>query len=59
VYLGSAELAAICSKLGRIPTKAEYLADIGVVNSDGANIYKYLNFNQMEEFTDKADTVSA
>ena len=59
VYLGSAELAAICSKLGRIPTRAEYLADIGVVNSDGANIYKYLNFNQMEEFTDKADTVSA
>ena len=32
VYLGSAELAAICSKLGRIPTKAEYLADVGVLN---------------------------
>jgi aconitate hydratase 2/2-methylisocitrate dehydratase len=31
VYLGSAELAAICSKLGRIPTKAEYMADMGVL----------------------------
>ncbi len=59
VYLGSAELAAICSKLGRIPTKAEYLADIGVVNEDGANIYKYMNFDQMPEFVERADTVTA
>ena len=59
VYLGSAELAAICSKLGRIPTKAEYLADIGVVNKDGANIYKYMNFDQMPEFVERADTVAA
>ena len=34
VYLGSAELAAICSKLGRIPTVAEYHADMGVINKD-------------------------
>ncbi len=59
VYLGSAELAAICSKLGRIPTKAEYLADMGIVNSDGANIYKYMNFNEMAEFNEKADSVTA
>ncbi len=59
VYLGSAELAAICAKLGRIPTKAEYLADIGVVNKDGANIYKYMNFDQMPEFVSRADTVAA
>ncbi len=59
VYLGSAELAAICSKLGRIPTKAEYLADIAVVNKDGANIYKYMNFDQMPEFVELADTVSS
>ncbi len=50
VYLGSAELAAICSKLGRIPTKAEYLTDVGVINQDSANVYKYMNFDQMEEF---------
>jgi aconitate hydratase 2 / 2-methylisocitrate dehydratase len=59
VYLGSAELAAICSKLGRIPTKAEYLADMGIVNQDGANIYRYMNFNEMAEFNEKADSVTA
>jgi aconitate hydratase 2/2-methylisocitrate dehydratase len=59
VYLGSAELAAICSKLGRIPTKAEYLADMGVVNSKGAEIYKYMNFNEMEAFNKAADSVKA
>ena len=59
VYLGSAELAAICSKLGRIPTKAEYLADVAVLTLASANIYKYMNFDQMPEFTEKADTVAA
>ncbi len=59
VYLGSAELAAICSKLGRIPTKEEYLTDVGVLQNDSDNIYKYMNFNQMPEFTEKADTVAA
>jgi aconitate hydratase 2/2-methylisocitrate dehydratase len=57
VYLGSAELAAICSKLGRIPTKAEYMADIGVVNQNGDKIYQYLNFDQIEDYKDVADTV--
>jgi aconitate hydratase 2 / 2-methylisocitrate dehydratase len=59
VYLGSAELAAICSKLGRIPTKAEYLADMGVLALASEGIYKYMNFNEMAEFTEKADTVTA
>jgi aconitate hydratase 2 / 2-methylisocitrate dehydratase len=59
VYLGSAELAAICSKLGRIPTKEEYLADMGIVNKDGANIYRYMNFNEMPEFNEKAESVTA
>jgi aconitate hydratase 2 / 2-methylisocitrate dehydratase len=59
VYLGSAELAAICSKLGRIPTKEEYLADMGIVNKDGANIYRYMNFNEMAEFNEKAESVTA
>jgi aconitate hydratase 2 / 2-methylisocitrate dehydratase len=57
VYLGSAELSAICSKLGRIPTKEEYLADIGVINKDGDKIYRYMNFNEMENFVEKAETV--
>ncbi|MFM9880932.1 MAG: bifunctional aconitate hydratase 2/2-methylisocitrate dehydratase [Burkholderiaceae bacterium] len=57
VYLGSAELAAICSKLGRIPTRAEYLADMGVLTANSDKIYNYLNFDQVKEFTDLAETV--
>ncbi|CAN7558919.1 bifunctional aconitate hydratase 2/2-methylisocitrate dehydratase [Acidovorax sp. LjRoot118] len=59
VYLGSAELSAICSKLGRIPSKEEYLADMGVLNQNGDKIYKYLNFDQIAEFKDVADGVAA
>ena len=59
VYLGSAELSAICSKLGRIPTKEEYLADIGVINQNGDKIYKYMNFDQIAEFKEVADGVTA
>ncbi|TAA21827.1 MULTISPECIES: bifunctional aconitate hydratase 2/2-methylisocitrate dehydratase [Pseudoxanthomonas] len=50
VYLGSAELAAICSRLGRIPTKAEYMADIGVLDANAADIYRYMNFDQIEDY---------
>jgi aconitate hydratase 2 / 2-methylisocitrate dehydratase len=59
VYLGSAELASICSKLGRIPTKEEYMADMGVLNASGAEIYKYMNFDQIKGFSDVAKTVDA
>ena len=59
VYLGSAELAAICSKLGRIPTKEEYMADMGVINKDGSKIYQYLNFDKVQEYTDLAESVAA
>ncbi len=52
VYLGSAELAAICSKLGRIPTKAEYMADMGVLTAASDKIYQYMNFDKMPDFTD-------
>jgi len=50
VYLGSAELAAICSRLGRIPTKAEYMADMGVINAEGQKIYQYLNFDKLDDY---------
>ena len=59
VYLGSAELAAICSRLGRIPTKEEYMADIGVINEKGAEIYRYMNFDQIEDYKQVADGVAA
>ncbi|TCT03402.1 bifunctional aconitate hydratase 2/2-methylisocitrate dehydratase [Paralcaligenes ureilyticus] len=58
VFLGSAELAAICSRLGRIPTKAEYMADMGVLNQDSDQIYRYMNFDQIEDFKEIADAVS-
>lgn len=59
VYLGSAELAAICSRLGRIPTREEYLADIGIVNDNGEAIYRYMNFDQIPEYQEVADEVKA
>ena len=59
VYLGSAELAAICSKLGRIPTKAEYMADMQVLTVGSDKIYQYLNFDQVKDYTDLAETVKA
>lgn len=59
VYLGSAELAAICSRLGRIPTKQEYMSDIGVINANGDKIYQYMNFDKIEDFKQVADTVEA
>ncbi|HPN79645.1 bifunctional aconitate hydratase 2/2-methylisocitrate dehydratase [Dokdonella sp.] len=59
VYLGSAELAAICSRLGRIPTKDEYMVDMGVLKASSERIYRYMNFDQISEFTDAAEGVSA
>jgi len=59
VYLGSAELAAICSKLGRIPTRQEYMADMGVLTTASKEVYRYLNFDRIEEYTDAASTVKA
>jgi aconitate hydratase 2/2-methylisocitrate dehydratase len=58
VYLASAELAAIASRLGRIPTVAEYHADMGVINADGAKIYRYMNFDQIEEYAEAAKAVA-
>jgi aconitate hydratase 2/2-methylisocitrate dehydratase len=59
VYLGSAELAAICSRLGRIPTREEYMAGVGVISDKGAEIYRYMNFDQIEEYREVAEAVPA
>ncbi len=58
VYLASAELAAIASKIGRIPTLAEYQADMGVITKDSSKIYQYLNFDKIEEYADTAKGVT-
>ncbi|ATD67641.1 bifunctional aconitate hydratase 2/2-methylisocitrate dehydratase [Luteimonas chenhongjianii] len=59
VYLGSAELAAICSRLGRIPTKAEYMAAVGVLDASADEIYRYMNFDQIAEYVDAGEEKTA
>ena len=60
VYLGSAELAAVCAQLGRIPTKDEYLAIAAEkIDPYGAELYRYLNFDQISGFEDSGRVVSA
>ena len=59
VYLGSAELAAICSRLGRIPTREEYLEGVGVISDKGEEIYRYLNFDQILLYRVVAEGASA
>ncbi len=58
VYLGSAELAAMCALAGRIITKEEYMEQIQVVNAKAAEIYRYMNFDQIPEFVEVAETVT-
>ena len=58
VYLGSAELAAICSKLGKIPTVEEYQANIGIINEKGDEVYRYMNFNEIDSYKDVAEKVN-
>ena len=50
VYLGSAELAAVCALLGRIPTVAEYMEQMNAVAKKAGDIYRYMNFDQIDEF---------
>ena len=54
VFLASAELAAIASKLGHLPTVQEYHDAMGVVNKAGVAIYQYLNFDRIEEYAEVA-----
>ena len=58
VYLASAELAAIASKLGHLPSVAEYQEAMGIINKDAASVYRYMNFDQIEEYAEGAKAVS-
>ncbi|QDX80470.1 bifunctional aconitate hydratase 2/2-methylisocitrate dehydratase [Denitratisoma sp. DHT3] len=57
VYLSSAELAAVCALMGKIPTVAEYLEQVQAVNAKAADVYRYMNFDQIADFKEVADTV--
>ncbi|QBM17408.1 aconitate hydratase B [Marinobacter sp. JH2] len=54
VYLTSAELASVGAILGKLPTPQEYMEYAKDLDSMSAEIYKYLNFDQMENYTQKA-----
>lgn len=56
VYLSSAELAAVASLLGHIPSQAEYMEHAGKLAPLSENIYQYLNFNKMDEYQSVAET---
>lgn len=57
VYLASAELAAVASLLGRLPTPDEYQQFMSQVDKTAVDTYRYLNFNQLNQYTDKAKEV--
>ncbi len=50
VFLASAELAAIASLLGRLPTVDEYMARAGELATVGSEVYRYLNFHEIASF---------
>jgi aconitate hydratase 2/2-methylisocitrate dehydratase len=58
VYLGSAELAVVCSILGRIPTVDEYLQQVADINTMADDIYRYLNFDQIAEYVEQSKEVA-
>ena len=55
VYLASAELAAIASVKGKLPTKEEYLEFATQIDSMAPEIYNYLNFDKLPEFLEAAE----
>lgn len=58
VYLGSAELAAVCALLGKIPTVEEYMAVVKEkITPFEGDLYRYLNFDQIENFEDEGRVI--
>lgn len=55
VYLASAELAAVCALLGRIPSTEEYLSYVQRLDNDKADTYRYMNFDQINQYMQKAE----
>jgi aconitate hydratase 2/2-methylisocitrate dehydratase len=54
VFLASAELAAVASILGKLPTVEEYMAYAKDIDSMAADVYRYLSFDQIAEFREAA-----
>ncbi|MFN4968983.1 MAG: hypothetical protein ACK5HI_16990, partial [Pseudanabaena sp.] len=59
VYLGSAELAAVCALLGKIPTVEEYQAIVTKkIDPFASDLYRYLNFDQISNFEDQGRVIA-
>ena len=56
VFLASAELAAIASVLGKLPSPEEYLKYMKEINPFADEIYRYLNFNEIDQYVDSANS---
>lgn len=54
VFLVSAELAAVTAILGKLPTPAEYMEKAKAINTMAPEIYRYLNFDQMDSYVKAA-----
>ena len=59
VYLASAEIAAVASIMGKIPTFEEYMEFAKNIDPMADEIYRYLNFDEIEDYTEKAAEASA
>ncbi|MDV2486694.1 bifunctional aconitate hydratase 2/2-methylisocitrate dehydratase [Acinetobacter johnsonii] len=57
VYLASAELASVAAVLGKLPTPEEYQQYAAQIDSMSADIYQYLSFDKMSEYTDAAKDI--
>lgn len=57
VYLSSAELAAVAAILGHIPTVEEYMEKVKGIEPLAEDIYRYLNFHEMDEYQKEASKV--
>ncbi len=57
VYLASAELASVAAVMGKLPTVAEYMVYAKQIDSMSTDIYRYLNFDRMGEYTEPAGKV--
>jgi len=58
VYLASSELAAVSAVLGKLPTKDEYMRYMGNINTMAEHIYRYLNFDEIQEYMKAAERAS-
>ena len=58
VFLASAELASVAAIMGKLPTPEEYQQYAGQLDTTASDTYRYLNFDELQEYVDSADKVA-